>query len=79
MSLWGIMTRQRGGWGVPSRSTEQYVTDANGRRTGVILSLARYRALIEDLHDLAIVAERRDESPIALDDMKHRLRDEADL
>lgn len=43
----------------------------NGR---VVLSRRRYERLMEDLHDLAIVAERRDEPTISLEDMKKRLR-----
>jgi hypothetical protein len=53
---------------------EQFTIDAKGRKTGVILSLRRYRKLMEDLHDLAIVAERRSEEPIPLREMKKRLR-----
>ncbi len=53
---------------------EQYVTDAKGKKTGVILSLKKYQQLLEDLHDLAVVAERRDEEPISLEEMKRRLK-----
>ncbi len=53
---------------------ERYVVDAKGKKTGVILSLKRYQELLEDLHDLAIVAERRAEKPISLEEMKRRLR-----
>ena len=56
---------------------EQYVVDTKGNKTAVILSLKRYEQLMEDLHDLAIVAERREEKPISLKEMKRRLqRDE---
>jgi hypothetical protein len=51
----------------------RYVTDRKGKRTGVVLSLKRYSRLMEDLHDLAVVAERRDEKPVTADDMKKRL------
>lgn len=51
----------------------RYVTDRTGKRTGVVLSLKRYSRLMEDLHDLAVVAERRDEKPVTADDMKKRL------
>jgi PHD/YefM family antitoxin component YafN of YafNO toxin-antitoxin module len=54
--------------------TGRYVTNRKGKRTGVVLSLKRYSRLMEDLHDLAMVAERRDETPITADDMKKRLR-----
>ncbi len=55
-------------------SQERFVVDEAGRKTGVILSVKRYRQLMEDLHDLAVVAERRGEKPISLDDMKRRLK-----
>jgi len=53
---------------------EQYVVDNKGKKKGVILSLEQYQRLLEDLHDLAVVAERRDEEPISLEEMKERLR-----
>ena len=52
---------------------ERYMTNRKGKRTGVVLSLKRYSRLMEDLHDLAVVAERRDEKPMTADDMKKRL------
>ncbi len=54
---------------------EQYVVDPKGKKTGVILSLKRYQQLMEDLHDLAVVAERRNEEPISMEAMKRRLKD----
>ena len=53
---------------------DQYIVDAKGKKTGVILSLRRYRKLMEDLHDLAVVAERRSEQPISLEEMRRRLK-----
>lgn len=58
---------------VMTTTAEQYVVDAKGRRTGVILSMARYQQILEDLHDLAVVAERREELPLSLDEMRKRL------
>jgi PHD/YefM family antitoxin component YafN of YafNO toxin-antitoxin module len=55
---------------------EQYVIDAKGNKTAVILPLQRYEQLLEDLHDLAVVAERREEKPISLEEMKRRLRED---
>ena len=51
----------------------RYVTDRKGQRTGIVLSLKRYSRLMEDLHDLAVVAERRNEKPVTAEDMKKRL------
>jgi PHD/YefM family antitoxin component YafN of YafNO toxin-antitoxin module len=53
---------------------EQYVVDSKGRKTAVILSLDQYERLLEDLHDLAVVAERRDEKEISFDELKRRLK-----
>lgn len=52
----------------------RYVTNRQGKRTGVVLSLKRYSRLMEDLHDLAVAAERRNEKPLSADDMKNRFR-----
>ena len=58
---------------------EQYVIDSSGKKTGVILPLERYENLLVDLHDLAVVAERRDESPISMEEMRRRLKKDANL
>jgi hypothetical protein len=42
----------------------QYLTDDQGRRTGVVLSIPDYEKLVEDLDDLAVIAERRGEESI---------------
>ena len=52
---------------------EQYLVDADGKKTGVILSLKHYQLLLEDLHDLAVVAERRDEDTISLRELRRPL------
>jgi PHD/YefM family antitoxin component YafN of YafNO toxin-antitoxin module len=53
---------------------EQFVVDAKGKKTGVILPLKQYQNLMEDLHDLAILAERRTEHPISFEEMERRLK-----
>ncbi len=55
-------------------SQAHYVIDAKGKKTGVLLSLRQYQKLMEDLHDLAVVAERKGEKPITLEEMKRRLK-----
>jgi hypothetical protein len=58
---------------------EQFVVDHEGKKTGVILPLRDYQKLQEDLHDLAVVAERRSEKPISAAEMKRRLKRDAVL
>jgi hypothetical protein len=41
----------------------QYLTDERGERTAVVLPI-EYEKLVEDLQDLAVVAERRGEPVI---------------
>jgi PHD/YefM family antitoxin component YafN of YafNO toxin-antitoxin module len=57
-----------------STAQEQYIIDANGNKAAVILTIEQYEKLLEDLHDLAIVAERRQEQSISLEAMRQRLR-----
>ena len=45
----------------------QYLTDEKGDRTAVVLPIGEYEKILEDLDDLAVVAERRDE-PVILHD-----------
>ncbi len=54
---------------------EQFVVDSKGNKTGVILPFKLYQRLMEDLHDLAVVAERRAEAPMSLEEMKRRLKE----
>ncbi|MBM4031288.1 MAG: hypothetical protein FJ291_05820 [Planctomycetes bacterium] len=53
---------------------ERFLVDTQGRRTGVVVPMRRYAALMEDLHDLAVVAERREEGTVSLEEMKRRLK-----
>ncbi|MDI6751909.1 MAG: hypothetical protein QME07_03520 [bacterium] len=43
----------------------QYITTDSGEKTAIVLPLTEFRELLEDIEDLAIVAERRDEPTIS--------------
>lgn len=58
---------------------EQYIVDNHGKRTAVLLPIEQYERLLEGLHDLAVVAERREEDPISLEEMTQRLREDGRL
>jgi PHD/YefM family antitoxin component YafN of YafNO toxin-antitoxin module len=66
-------------WQCNERLARTVLVDTKGRKTAVIISLKRYEQLLEDLHDLATVAERRDEEPISLEEMKQRLKEDGIL
>jgi PHD/YefM family antitoxin component YafN of YafNO toxin-antitoxin module len=53
--------------------TTQYLTDERGAKVAVVIPIADYDALMEDLADLACVAERRDEERVSWDDVKKQL------
>ena len=42
----------------------KYITDEHGERNAVVLPISDYEKLLEDLKDLAVVAERRGEPTI---------------
>jgi PHD/YefM family antitoxin component YafN of YafNO toxin-antitoxin module len=54
---------------------EQYIVDKKRQKTAVILPVKKYEELLEDLHDLAIIAERRNEPTISFEELKKRLKE----
>ncbi len=52
----------------------QYITDGTGARTAVVLTIEEFEQLIEDIEDLAIVAERRDEPSVSHEELVAELK-----
>ena len=57
-------------------SNERYVVDERGRRTAVVLPIEEYEELLQDIHDLSIIAERRNEPTISSEELKKTLRED---
>ncbi len=53
--------------------TTQFLTDDRGQRVAVVIPIADYESLMEDVADLAAVAERRDDNRISLNELKEQL------
>ena len=53
--------------------TTQFITDEQGQKGAVVIPIADYEDLMEDVADLAAVAERRDENRISLESLKQQL------
>jgi len=53
---------------------QQYIINEKGQKTAVVLPFEEYEELLEDMHDLVIIAERRDEPAISFDELKKRLK-----
>jgi PHD/YefM family antitoxin component YafN of YafNO toxin-antitoxin module len=69
----GLCTPSRSEEAVTMSATgEQYVVDEHGNRVAIILPLQEYEQLQEDLHDLAVVAERREEPSVGFDEFRKR-------
>ena len=52
----------------------EFVTDSAGHQTAVILPIEEYNGLLEDLDDLAVIAERADEPTIPHDQVVKELK-----
>jgi len=52
----------------------QYLTDEAGKKTAVVLPITDYEKLLEDLDDLAVIAERREEPTILHEQFKAELK-----
>ena len=52
----------------------QYVTNQAGEKTAVILPISEFEELLEDLQDLAAVAERRADQSISHEELLAELK-----
>ena len=52
----------------------QYITDEEGRKKSVVISLEDYEEILEDISDLAAIAERRNDPTISLDQLLENLK-----
>ncbi len=52
----------------------KFITDKDGNKTEVIMKVKDFEELIEDLNDMAVAAERRDERTITHEELKKELK-----
>jgi hypothetical protein len=52
----------------------QYVTNEAGERTAIILPIEEFQELLEDVENLAVLAERRDEPTVSHEQLVAKLR-----
>jgi hypothetical protein len=57
-------------------SVVQYVTNHDGEKTAVIVPFEEFQELLEDIEDLAAVAERRDEPTVSHEEVMGELKRE---
>jgi hypothetical protein len=61
------------------RQSLQYLTNEAGERTAVILPIDDYEKLLEDLDDLRVIAERREESIVPHEEFLASLKSDGTL
>ena len=54
----------------------QYITNDEGQRSAVVIPIEQFNQLLEDLADLAVIAERRDEPTISHSRLRQELVDD---
>jgi len=52
----------------------QFIVDEAGVKKAIILQMEDYEELLEDIHDLAIIAERKDEPIVNMEELKKKLK-----
>ena len=52
----------------------QYLTNEKGKKTAVVMPIEDYEKLLEDMDDLAVIAERRDEETISHEELKRSVK-----
>jgi len=52
----------------------QYLTNDKGRKQAVVLPIEEYERLLEDLDDLAVIAERRGEGTVSHAEIKRGVK-----
>ena len=57
----------------------EYIVNERGEKTKVVLPFEVYERMLEDLHDLSVIAERRGGETMSLDELKARMSDYATL
>ena len=52
----------------------QYITDEQGEKKSVVMPVEEYEELLEDIHDLVTIAERKNEKTLQLEEVLKNLK-----
>ena len=58
-----------------AKESKYFIVDERGRKKFVVLPIREYQELMEDLADMALIAERKKEPAEPLEAVKKRLED----
>ena len=60
--------------GILNELKPEYITDKKGEKKSVLLSVDQFEELLEDIEDLAAIAERREEPTISHETLVRQLK-----
>lgn len=63
----------------PDNLHPHFITDVLGKRVSVVIPMEEYEELLEDIADLATIAERRDEPTVTHEDLLASLKQDGIL
>lgn len=64
---------------MPMSLHPQYITNDNGEKVSIIISMQEFESMLEDIEDLAIIAERKNEKTTSHEDFLKELRADGTL
>jgi hypothetical protein len=59
---------------MPMNLHPQYITDTNGEKRSVVLTMQEFESIIGDFEDLVMIAERKDEKLISHENVLEELK-----
>ncbi len=57
----------------------EYITDIKGKKTKIVMPIEEYENLLEDLHDLSVIAGRKKENLLTFDNILNGLKRDGSL
>jgi hypothetical protein len=67
----------KGGTNMPK--THQFIINGKGEKTGVILDIQEYESLLENLHDLRVFEERKNDAVVSFEEFDRQMRGKGGL
>jgi len=57
----------------------EFITDIKGKKTKVVMPIDQYESLLEDLHDLSVIAGRKKENLLTFSNILNGLKKDGSL
>lgn len=54
--------------------TKQFIVNGKGEKTAVILAIKEYESLLEDVHDLRVFDERKNDPSVSFNEFDKKMR-----